>query len=167
MLVQFESLPPSSRIWIYQADKKIQAAERDFISQHLSSYCEQWSAHGHPLRASFKIAEDHFIILAVDESAYGASGCSIDTSVKAVQDITQKTGIDFFNRELIAFRKEEIHLISLRNLKHKFSEGIWNGSTIAFNNTITEKGQLDTQWAKPAGETWLKRYMPSAAVKLG
>jgi hypothetical protein len=167
MLVPFETLPSASRIWIYQADRKISEAGKELISKYLNEYCSQWSAHGQPLRTSYQIAEDHFIILAVDESIHDASGCSIDTSVNALKDITRQTGIDFFNREMIAFKNEDIVLIPLRNLKDKYSEKIWNASTFAFNNTITEKGQLETQWLKPAGETWLRRYIPAAPVKLG
>jgi hypothetical protein len=166
MFTSFDSLPPSSRVWIYQADRKLSADDKSFIENHLRAYCDQWGAHGHPLKSSFAIAHDYFIILGVDESAHGASGCSIDTSVKAIRDIAQNTGVDFFNRELIAFKKDEIVLLPLKSLKQKFELGEWDENTPVFNNVISQKSQLDSQWITPAFQTWLKRYVPSPAPKL-
>jgi hypothetical protein len=167
MFISFDSLPSSSRIWIYQADRALSTNDQNFIADYLTAYCDEWSAHGQPLKTSFTILHDHFVILSVDESAYGTSGCSIDTSVNAIRAIAQKTGADFFNRELIAFKKDSIVLVPLKSLKENFKLGEWDENTPVFNNVISEKGQLDSQWILPAFQTWLKRYVPSSEVKLG
>jgi hypothetical protein len=165
MFLPFESMPPTSRIWIYQSGQRFSEENSQFIQNFLRHYCDQWSAHGKPLNASFKIEFNHFIILAVDESINEASGCSIDTSVNAIKHVANETGLDFFNRELIAFKGDEVFFIPLKALKENFTRGIWNPQTLAFNNLIPTKGLLDTEWLKPASETWLKRYLPVESVK--
>lgn len=167
MYVAFESLPSTSRIWIYQANAEMDSAAIDKISGYLKDYCERWAAHGHALRASFEIRFNYFIILAVDESYNATSGCSIDNSVRAIKEIERFTRLDFFNRQLVAFKKNDNILVyHLSSLKEKLGSGMWNGEMLTFNNLITEKAQLETAWIIPASQTWLKRYLVAKSVSL-
>ena len=166
MYVPFENLPANSRIWVYQADRALEKEEQALASNFLTTYCDRWAAHGQPLRASYQITESRFVILAVDESFNGTSGCSVDDSVHAIQHIGSSTGVNFFNRELIAFKQGgEVFVLPFKYLKKAFEDGVWNESTIAFNNLITSKAQLDAGWMVPAARTWLSRYIPSSTVK--
>ena len=78
MHVPFEKQPKSARVWIYQADRALKYQESRFIEKNAKAFCEQWAAHGVALKSSFKILHNRFLILAVDEQANMASGCSID-----------------------------------------------------------------------------------------
>jgi hypothetical protein len=166
MFLPFESMAPNSRIWIYQADRALTEENKIYITDFMRQYCDEWQAHGQPLKASFRLAYDYFLILAVDEDYNEASGCSIDTSVKAVREVSDKTGIDFFNRQMVAFKVgQHISLSGLKDLKKNLQDGIWNEQSLAFNNTVTEKRQLDTEWLRPANQTWLARYIPGLSIK--
>jgi hypothetical protein len=166
MFSPFSEISTSSRIWVYQSDRRITADNLPVINAFLEDYCHHWKAHGNPLKASFEIRFDHFIILAADESFNGTSGCSIDDSVRAIKQIESITGLNFFDRNLIAFRLDnEIELIPLTSLKEKFASGILNGASLAFNNFVSTKKQLETEWLVSAGNSWLKRYIPTEAVK--
>ena len=165
MFVPFESISPKSRIWIYQSDRKLTDAEKTIMNDLLGSFTNTWAAHGEPLRTSFDIRYDHFIILAADEDFNSASGCSIDGSVRVIKEIEQRVGIQLFDRQKVAFLKNNvITTMTLSELKQKYLEGIWNESTPAFNNLVSIKGQLDSDWIVPAGKTWLKRYTPGIKV---
>lgn len=165
MFTPFESLPDHSRIWIYQANRKFNSEDITIISGALLAFTEQWSAHGLPLRSSFDIRFNQFIILATDENSNAASGCSIDDSLRTIKDLGQKLNVDFFDRTLIAFRKqEEVITIPMAELKKKFEEGVWNNQTLLINNLIGKKGELNTGWLVPAELTWLKRYLPRETV---
>lgn len=162
MFVPFSNISPSSRLWIYQADRKFNEREKSFISNYLTSFTQRWSAHNEALKTSFDIRYDQFIILAADESHNAASGCSIDESIRAIKNLEKELGVDLFNRNLVAFitGREAITLIPLNDLKQKYNEGTWNEDTLTFNNLISVKSQLETDWLVSAGNTWLKRYVP-------
>lgn len=166
MFVPFEAMPASSRIWIYQSEKPLSPDQKNLAKDFLTSYCEQWAAHGEPLRTSFEIAYDHFVVLAVDESFNTTSGCSIDTSVNALKTLGEKIQVDFFNRELVAFKDEQVFFVELKHLKQKFLDGSLKENTLVFNNLIAEKKQLSTEWIRPAIQTWLKRYVPGPAIRI-
>jgi hypothetical protein len=165
MLIPFENISANSRIWIYLADRKLSEEQSARISQFLTTYCETWQAHGAPLKASFVLKFDHFIIMAADEDFNATSGCSIDDSVRAIKEIEKMTGVSFLNRNLIPFKKgTDVQLIELSKLKENYLAGMWNDSTLTFNNLVDTKSKLDNDWIIEAGKTWLKRYIPNEKI---
>ncbi|HZI26285.1 MAG TPA: hypothetical protein VFD46_14470 [Chryseolinea sp.] len=165
MFLQFDILPEHSRIWIYQANRSFNSREVSIISNELSAFTDGWAAHGVPLRSSFDIRFNQFVILAADENVQEASGCSIDDSVRKVKELEQKIGVDLFDRKSIAFLKDkDVITLPMNDLKGEYDNGVWHGSTLVFNNVITRKGELNTGWLIPAKTTWLKRYLPRETI---
>jgi hypothetical protein len=166
MFVPSQSIAPDSRVWIYQSSTKFTASEGKTIASFLNNFCSEWVAHGQPIKASFEIKYDQFIILFADENFNATSGCSIDSSVRAIKEIQALTGLDLFNRKFVPFLKDHhIFLLELSKLKQFYAEGMWDEHTLTFDNLITSKADLETRWIIPAGATWLKRYAPAESVK--
>ena len=166
MFVPFSSLPPSSRVWIFQANRPMDGRELEIAENRLSGFTGEWAVHGTPLRTSFAIRYDQFIVLAADESDETASGCSIDSSVRVVKDLGQSIGIDFFVRDQVAFKIGNwIQLVPLSQLKEKFTDGTLNGDSLTFNNLVDTKSAFEERWLTPAANTWLKRYLPNVLVR--
>lgn len=166
MFVPVDTLPADSRIWIYQSTRAFTGEEKKYLESILADFCSEWVAHGNPIRSSFEIRFDHFIILYADENYNATSGCSIDSSVRVIKEISQKTGIDLFQRTTIAFLTDGgVSLYKTTDLKDFFEKGMWDDQTITFNNLIQSKDELQTSWLVPAGNTWLKRYLDTRAVK--
>jgi hypothetical protein len=165
MYVPFESLPDTARVWVYQADRKLSSDEVKTISSWLTSFTDQWAAHNQPLRASFTVKDEHFIVLAVDEQYNEASGCSIDTSARMMQMISEKTGIDFFTRTNVAFWiNNTVQLIRVAELSRKRDEGFWDAHSLMYNTAVVTVGDLKTNWLVRASESWLKRYLKTQNV---
>jgi hypothetical protein len=166
MHVPFTAISPDSRIWIFQADRPMTADELKITESKLREFTGEWAAHGQPLRASFSIRHNRFIILAADESHQNPSGCSIDSSVRTLKEIEGIAGIQLLGRNQVAFMiKDQIVQVPLTALKEKFKQGILNEDTLTFNNLITTHGQLEAAWLVPAGKTWVKRYIPGEMAK--
>ena len=164
MYVPFDSLDDSARVWIYQAARKLTEPEKSTISETLSAFTHQWVAHGNPLRTSFKIFHDQFIVLAADENFEQASGCSIDGAVRTIQQIDNTFKLNLFDRTKVAFLNDSITVINQNDLLKSLESGVWKNNTPTFNNVLVSKGDLATKWVVPAGETWLKRYLTKIAV---
>lgn len=165
MYKPFEEMPPDARLWIYQSNRRFSSHERAVVETHLKNLCEEWSAHGAPLKTSFRIEFDQFIILAVDERPAGASGCSIDSSVRTLKALQQTAGLDFFDRQQVAFREKEVKLYPVSQLPMLFESGVLSGDSITFNNALTTKSDWEKNWKIPARESWLVRYLPKSAVR--
>lgn len=167
MFVPFESLPSTARVWVFQSNRPFSSSEVSIIESGLREFAEQWNAHGSPLNSSFRIGHRQFIILAADESRQAASGCSIDGSVRVLKDLEQKLGISLFDRSVVAFKVgDRIETVPLSGLKEKFTSGILNGDTLTFNNLVSTKSELETQWLLPAGSSWVRRYIANPLAKV-
>lgn len=164
MFVPFDTIENSARIWIYQSARKLTEAEKNTISETLSTFTHDWVAHGNPLKTSFKVFYDQFIVLAADESFTEASGCSIDGSVRVIKQIDQQYQLNLFDRTKVAFKKGLVEVLDIKDLSKAHTEGVWQGDTLVFNNVVTVKGELETKWILPANQTWLKRYLTKIAV---
>jgi hypothetical protein len=160
MFVPFNSIHDRSRVWIFQANRKINSSERKIISDTLRAFTESWLVHGSQMQASYDIRFDQFILLAADEQANAASGCSIDDSVRTIKNLGVQLNLDFFDRTQIAFKKQDdVIIIPMAELKVKFDEGAWDSTSLVFNNLVATKSDLETKWLAPANSTWLKRYL--------
>ena len=107
MLTDFKDLPGHSRIWIYQSNRSFTDAELEEIEQSLSAFLKEWTAHGSELHAGFEIRYKRFIIIGLDQSNTGASGCSIDTSVHFIQSLEQKYNVILLDRMNVSFKQGE------------------------------------------------------------
>jgi hypothetical protein len=165
MFVEFDSLKDTARVWVYQASKTLTQQQEHAISKTLSAFTDQWAAHNQPLLSSFKILYNQFIVLAADESFNEASGCSIDTATRVFQQLDAEHQLGIFDRTQVGFLiNKEVVVLSLPDLSKKKEQGFWGSETLVFNNVISSKGDLSTNWIVPAQQTWLKRYLKNAVV---
>lgn len=145
----------NSRVWVYQSDKKLTDNEVLEIKVLLDNFTTIWTAHNNQLKAKAEIRYNRFLILVVDESQAGASGCSIDKSVNFMKQLQDQFNINLFDRFNLAYREGEEILSAGRNdfealLKH----GKIGTETIVFNNLVQNLTELQTKWEVPFKDSW-------------
>lgn len=159
MFVPFNTLPKHSRIWIYQSNRKLSDVEVDEISDATISFLNEWSAHGQSLEASFTIKYNRFLIIAVNQEVQAATGCSIDASVKFIQDIESKYDIVLLDKMNVTYKQgEHIAHKTLIDFKKMAKEKAVNGNTIVFNNLVNTIEEWEDFWEVPASESWHSRF---------
>ena len=158
---------PKSRVWVYQSNTDFTEEETKEIEALLSAFSKQWTAHDQQLKAIGKILFNRFIVLLVDETHAGASGCSIDKSVHFIKEIENEYGVDLFDRLKLLFKSEnEIISIPLSELNEKFSEGVINEQSIFFNNTVQTLSELQSNWMVPVANSWLASRLKKESLKI-
>ncbi len=159
MYVAFDHLPPHARVWIYQASRPLSEEELVPLLPRLAAFAEEWTSHGRQLAASAQFLHRQFLVLGLDEAVAGASGCSIDASVRFVQSLEQHLGIELLEKSRMAFLADgQVRLLARRELRAAIAAGEITADTLYFNNTLITKGELTTNWPSPAGQTWLASY---------
>lgn len=159
MLIPFEEMPKSSRIWIYQSDRKLSDDEITIADETLKEFVTNWAAHSTPLKASYILKYNRFIILAVDQEYHASSGCSIDASVRVIQDLEQKFNVDLLDKMNVTYKTGEfIAHKSLIDFKKMAKEKAVNANTIVFNNLVNTIEEFEEFWEVPAGESWHSRF---------
>ena len=145
----------NSRVWIYQSDRILSPEEVKQIQEKLDGFTSQWLAHGHELLALAEIRYNQFIIISVDEQQVGATGCSIDKSVNLMKQIEQDLNINLFNRFALAYRdREGIQTVNRNDFEKLIETKIITPETIVFNNLVTTRKELATNWEVAFRNSW-------------
>lgn len=159
MYVPFDSLPPESRIWIYQSNRKFSDEEWATIETEVKDFIDSWSAHGTSLEASYALKYHRFIILAVNPALQPATGCSIDRSVQFIQALEQKYQVDLLDKMNVTFKLgEHIAYKPLTEFKKMVKDKAVSEKTIVFNNLVNTLEEWSYAWEIPAGESWHSRF---------
>jgi len=149
------SFSPQSRVWIYQSDRKFTSTEETEILNKLAAFTNQWKAHGNELLAKAEIRYGFFIILTVDESQAGVTGCSIDSSVRLIKEIEQEYHVDLFNRFNIAYKvNEEVVVNSKEDFETLVNIKQVTPETVVFNNMVQNLAELESKWEVPFKNSW-------------
>ena len=159
MLVEFKALPELSKIWIYQCNRRFTADELTLVSEKTSEFLEQWAAHGTGLQAGFELKYERFIVIAVNEEGQSATGCSIDSSVRFIQELEQELGVELLDKMNVAFKQGDfVNFKPLLDFKKMAKSGAIGKKTIVFNNLVTNIAEYKENWEVPAHESWHSRF---------
>ena len=160
MLVEFNVLPESSRVWIFQANRSFSKEELKELGQELDAFIQDWTAHGSDLQAGYEIRYNRFIVLALDQSLTSASGCSIDASVHFIQQLEKKYNVQLLDKMNVSYKQGEfVAYKALNDFKKMAKQKAVSMNTIVFNNLVTNKGEYLEHWEVPASESWHSRFM--------
>ena len=160
MLVDYNSLPDTARVWVYQSDRKFNEEELTVIRKNASEFIETWTRHGDQLKGGFSLKYDQFLVLAIDESFANASGCSIDASVRFVKQIEEQLSVDMMNKLNVSFKDGgNINIVSLADFQKYAKENKITNDTIVFNNMVQTKGEVEQNWEVAAKDSWHNRFL--------
>jgi len=160
MLVEFNTLPDTSRVWIYQANRSLTEIEIEEIKSKLETFIEQWTAHGSDLFASYEIKYKRFITLALNQNLNIATGCSIDASVHFIQQLEKNYNIDLMDKMNVSYKQGEfIAYKPLSEFKKMAKDKAVSKNTIVFNNLVTNKAEYLENWEVPAKDSWHSRFL--------
>lgn len=159
MNIDLTGFDDSSKIWIYQANRKLTPAESKFTKEALSEFASKWVAHNIQLKAQALLVEDQFIILAVDETLAGASGCSIDSSVHFLKSLQSQIGVDLFDRMRFAYQDQTgIMTADRATFSQLYADGTIDDDTIVIDTLVKTKGDLP-HLLKPLKSSWHARMV--------
>jgi hypothetical protein len=160
MWVDFDTLSLESRVWVFQSDRVLSENEQNHIDTELKDFVSQWSTHGSKMHASHVLLHNCFVVIAADEQMQAASGCSIDSFTTLFKKFGEAYSLSFFDRFAIAYKdNSEVVVKSLNAFKEAIKTKEITENTIVFNNLISTKKHLLSNWELPLHQSWHKRYL--------
>jgi hypothetical protein len=156
-----EDFSDTSRVWIYQSNRRLTLGEALQAEDLLNEFTTSWRSHGDPVKGYANLLFGQFIVILADESATGVSGCSTDSSVRLIKEMEKLFHVQLFDRQLLAFIvKDKIEVIPLSQLKYAVENGFIDAGTPYFNNLVQNKAELEKNWIIPVKDSWLKMKLP-------
>lgn len=160
MLVDFNTLPEESRVWIYQANRSFTDDEISEIESKLDTFIENWTAHGSDLQSGYLIKYKRFIVIALNQNLNKATGCSIDASVHFIQQLEKAYDVDLMDKMNVSYKQGDfIAYKTLIDFKKMAKEKAVSKNTIVFNNLVTNIAEFNDNWEVPASESWHSRFL--------
>ena len=160
MLVDFSTLPETSRVWIYQSNRPFTDTEILEIEHKLDAFIENWTAHGSDLNAGYVIKYKRFIVIGLNQDLNKATGCSIDASVHFIQHLEQEYQVDLMDKMNVSFKQGDyITYKPLTDFKQMAKDKAVSKQTIVFNNLVNNIAEFKENWEVPASESWHSRFL--------
>ncbi|MDW5288644.1 ABC transporter ATPase [Formosa sp. PL04] len=160
MLVDFNTLPETSKVWIYQANRSFSDQELEEIKSKLEVFLENWTAHGADLNAGFDIKYKRFIVLGLNQEVNNATGCSVDASVHFIQQLEKEYNVDLLDKMNVSYKQGEfVAYKNLTEFRKMAKDKAVSKNTIVFNNLVNTVAEYKENWEVPASESWHNRFI--------
>ena len=154
MKINFSEIDDNSRVWVFGSKNILDSTDKIKISSSVDDFLFSWNAHGNDLISSYTIELSRFLIIALDESKFPASGCSIDALFRLVQGFERELNTDFFNRmNIFIYNDKSIQCVNVLEIKKYVQKEL-----LFYDLTIDKKYQLET-YLKPISQGWCNKYL--------
>jgi hypothetical protein len=155
-VVEFKDLPDHSRVWVFGADRTLDADQTKTLMSTVDPFLQQWKAHGAELTVGRDWRDGRFVTVAVDQSTAGASGCSIDGLFRALKSLESKLGASMVTSGLIFYKDANGAVQSVD--RERFSElgarGEIGPETRVFDTTVTSLAEWRARFELAQKDSW-------------
>ncbi|MEX2182489.1 MAG: hypothetical protein WD771_10635 [Gemmatimonadaceae bacterium] len=163
-LVPFDTLPDDARLWVFGARAPLDDVDAPRLLGVVDGFLKSWKAHDNPLTCARDFREEYFLLVAVDERASDASGCSIDGLFRLLKQAEEGVGTSLVGGGTVYFRDKLglVHAVSRADFQQLAATGEVNAETPVFDTTLTSVGELRSRFERPARESWHADLLPTA-----
>ena len=160
-VVDMKDLPDSSRTWVFGSDRTLDPAQSKTLMSAVDPFLQQWKAHGAELTVGRDWKHGRFLIVAVDHSTAGASGCSIDGLFRALKSLEPKLGASLVTSGLIFYcdDKGEVQSVDREQFAALGADGKIGPTTRVFDPTVTTLGEWRARFELALKDSWHARLI--------
>jgi hypothetical protein len=156
-----DQLPDRSRVWVFVADQPVRDATP--LLNAVDAHLADWKAHGMPLLCARAWQDDRVLVVAVDEAATGASGCSIDGLFRAIGRVQGQVGADLLASGRVVWRGADSALnVAMRaEFERRATAGEITAVTPVLDTLAETLGAWRQTGEAPAGDSWVRTLLPA------
>ncbi|GAG75631.1 unnamed protein product [marine sediment metagenome] len=161
-LVPISSLPPEAKAWCFGVSALPSDADVDRLREEMEVFLDRWTAHRADLRAGLEWLSDGFLVIAVDESTTGTSGCSIDALTTEIRRLEQTLGVDLLDASPVWYRDSSgcVKRITREEFRQRAADGSITEDTRVFDLTVEHLDAIRSgDWEVEAGNSWHARLL--------
>jgi hypothetical protein len=151
MIVDFEKLSDTSRVFIFPAERKLYPEEMDTLKGEIEGFFET-----HPIIVgSFQVLLNRFIILGISETTpLGLS--ENDDLIEVILSLEKIWKISLLDKVKVFFKQGEyIQCKEIREFKKLIKSNSVSPKSVVFNNFVHNKFEFENNWELTAKESWV------------
>lgn len=155
-MVDFDALPDDARVWVFGSGEALGDDLSAPLLRQVDAYLAQWAAHGEPLTSARQWRDQHFLVIGVDQSTAGASGCSIDALFHILQGLERSLGTSLVAGGRVFYRdaRGAVQCVDRATFSARARAGEIGGDTEVFDTTVTTAAALRDRFARTASSSW-------------
>lgn len=172
-LTTIDQLPDTARLWCFAADRPLDGEEAERLLDGVRDFLAAWAAHGQPLRTACDWRHGRFLLVAVDERAAGASGCSIDALTRWLGELETALDVRLRDGSPVWYVEDgtdgSVRSVTRGEFRDLARAGRVDGTTTVFDLTAARLADVrEGRWERPAAESWHARLLsPAAPARAG
>ncbi len=159
MIVDFDKLSDKAKVWIFKGERKLNKEEIDSSRKGIDSFFAQWLSHGENVNGGAKFINDQILVVGAETSEGNPSGCSTDTLIKFVGELSSFLKVDLRDSASFLVEGEDgFDRVDFRQINEKISSGEITEESKMVNSLIQKKGDLEANFLLPASKILGGRY---------
>ena len=160
--IAFDALPDDGRVWAFAAEPEPGPRETARLLHAMHDFVRQWTAHREDLTGAVDWWHQRFLVVGLDESRVGASGCSIDALMNRLSELEAELGVRLTESAPVWFRDAEdrIRSVTREEFRQLAGEGRVGPETSVFDLTAGSVGEARRdRLERRASESWHARLL--------
>jgi hypothetical protein len=160
-ITSFANLPDDARLWVFAASNPISPERSSSLLTVVDEWLDDWKAHGEPLTSAREWRDDRFLVIGVDQSTAGASGCSIDALFRILQTLQSQLGTSLVGGGRVFYqnRAGAIESSTRAGFSERANAGAVDADTIVYDTAITSAADYRRGFARRAGDSWHRELL--------
>ena len=155
MLVPFDSLPGTSRVYYYPSDRKFYPDELPGIIAKIEAFCQGLDGS----KIGYKLLYDRFIIFFVSD----VTPLSIELNDKLVEfvlSLEQEYEISLLDKVNVCFKQGEfVQRKEIQEFKKLIKNRSVSAKAIVLDPMINTKDEFLSNWEVPLSESWVAHLL--------
>ena len=169
--MHFSSLSDDARLWLFAADRPLQANEQTSLLSTARDFAKQWTSHSRPVPSEVELIDGRVLAVgaSIDSDApnAGVSGCGIDSLQHALNKVAGRLDFGWLPALDVLYRRPdgEIASVSRAQFRSDVEAGRVGPDTPVFDLTPTTLGRARSSGIeRPAAESWHGRAFSLAPL---
>lgn len=160
-VVAFDALPDDARVWVFSAASPVVGDAEVTLLTSVDRWLADWRAHGTPLTAARDWREGRFLVIGVDQTAAGASGCSIDALYRVLLELEGTLGTSLVGGGRVFYRDPSgvVQSVNRAEFGELAGAGGVSDETPVFDTTITRASEYAERFEQPLAQGWQKQLI--------
>ncbi len=134
----FKNLSPNAKVWSYITNSSLRDINNEKLKNKFDEFFSTWKSHGENINGSFKIVNNHFLLIAADVNGNNLCGRAVDSQVRFIKEIEFDFSLSLLDRNNMAFVKDGvIKCFKFKDLNSLFLSKTICDKTLLCNTFIT------------------------------
>ena len=160
MLVSFESLSETAKVWVYPASRKFYKNEVTEVEEKLKTFVSNWKKEDPDFKASYRFLHNRFVIISAEDSDVQLTNQDLDQVVGFILQLQSEYELELLDRMNVCFKQGEfVQYKEIKEFKKLLKNKSVSNKTIVFDNLIQTKEELEHFWEVPITESWYNRFL--------